>query len=77
MTTKTKRLHITYPGNHYPEVDAYIEKCVGVEADGSGFGMGERDMDFTVPDASVEPVRQRLQNLAKIFPGIIVDVYSE
>jgi len=70
----TKRLIVTYPGNLYPAADAFIEKCVGAEADGAGIGMGERDMEFTVPASLAETLRTRLQDLAKAIPGIVVEV---
>ena len=40
------RIEVSYAGRYYPCMDEIIEKIAKRESDGSGMGLGERDLSF-------------------------------
>ena len=67
------RVVVQYPADKYPKYDGIFETLAGAERDGSGYGMGVRDMDWWVD------TKKKADSLAKKFkktkrPGVKVSI---
>ena len=73
---KTVRLVVSYPADFFFSncPDSKIEKAVGTECDGSGMGMGYRDLNWSeFPKSKVASVKTKLKKL-KVY-GLFVESY--
>lgn len=73
---KSKRwylVEIAYPGERYPELDDHFEKIAGRVCDGSGIGMGSRDMSWSFKTkVARDKARGRLAKSR--IPGLDVNI---